>query len=400
MPEIGAMMRAIELQRLVENKVTEWRERSARVMSAGAGAGGGGGMAASYQSSNFRRYTNHRKNSAEIKRIIAKYSRRDERPREPSPPPARPPRNKKLKYSHSEDNLAAMDLGQVPRFQPEPPPRFHYTRSKYNAKSCEDLTAFVDVERSNRSKNFEENSIMNARHPQPRDRPNSCAVSEGVYRDSKYDDFDIRDDPKFVTSTPIPHRRNRHDSELLSDSDRKRDKYSELKKGSSEPNILSVSAKTTASTNTLDAKKKWTILKQPFKKGTFDCLVLWKRRKTRVEPTRFQIDYSQRNKKAGRRIVTKRRSDVRMDDEDIEREGEEVCECASACARPCLCAQKRNTKIVAGSFRDSLQDQPLVRFLYDFQGANDLSSHREWQDNSPPTGTCKFRAVISVLPDC
>ncbi|RVE50828.1 hypothetical protein evm_004577 [Chilo suppressalis] len=304
MPEIGPIMRALELQRILEGKVSEWRERSARVA-------GGASVTESYQQPlNFKRHTNRRKNSAEINRIIAKYSkpykRTDERhctatQKRPAPavPPTRPPRSKKqlasLKVlSKSEDNLAnvvgAMELHPDPTADPKP----RYL-SKYNAKSCEDITAFVDVERSMKSRNFEENSILNAKPVPRRSRQKLHSISEDIslMNDSGLE-VTYRSD--LVTSTPLTHRKtcSLGDTVLVDNFEKCRTKYNsgiELRKGSSEPDILDVSSsrESVDTMKSTDSKKRWKMLKPPFRKSALDCLFLWRGRRPKPKESSNRV---------------------------------------------------------------------------------------------------------------
>lgn len=300
MPEIGPIMRALELQRLIEDKVSEWRERSTRVA--------GASVADSYhQPLNFKRHTNRRKNSAEINRIIAKYSKPNKRAHEPyvappllprdnaPPPPQRPVRLKKiksnLKLSKSEDNLVQATIMDHPDPSAEVKSRFDF--SKYNARSCEDITAFVDIDRNKKSQNFEENSILNAKVVTKEVLPKKLhSISEDCLGTSELRDsgVEIRHVPTFVTSTPISRRRavseNVPGFETCSNysSD-----ISAIRKGSSEPDILSVtpseeSIGTVGSKKTL--KSRWKKLKPPFRKGTLDCWILWRGKKPRAQETR------------------------------------------------------------------------------------------------------------------
>lgn len=248
MQELGPMMRALELQRLIEDKVTEWRQRSSRVV--------GASIADSYQQPvNFARRANRRKNGAEINRIIAKYSktnkRADERhvsvesaPRHP--PPIRPARKKtynNLKASKSEDNLTSFGMDTSTDPDPteiKPPPRFNF---KYNAKSYEDVTAFVDVDRSRKSMIYEENSILNAK---PARRKQLHSICEATLDTTEFKDsgIEIRSE-RFATSTPISKRKTYSDGDTETLSGFKKcAKYAtnvfKLRKGSSEPDLLKV----------------------------------------------------------------------------------------------------------------------------------------------------------------
>lgn len=285
MPELGPMMRALELQRVIEDKVTEWRERSARVA--------GASVADSYQQPlNFKRHTHRRKNSAEINRIIAKYSRHNKRAHEPSAkriapvtPPTRPPRTKKpfsKALSKSEDNLANMgDVHYDPNPSDQNKPGF--SGSKYSARSYEDVTAFVDVHRTMKSKNFEQTSILNAKVAPSKPRSKLHSVSEDLTAKPALHDsgLDIRTKKEFVTSTPLSKRKTCPSESSVFDKCTNYSSVSDLRKGTSEPDILSVSSiRTTDTTRTLDSKKKWKLLKPPFKKGALDCLFLWRGKKT------------------------------------------------------------------------------------------------------------------------
>lgn len=306
MPELGPIMRAIELQRILEDKVTEWRERSARVA--------GASVADSYQQPlNFKRHTNRRKNSAEINRIIAKYSkpytRTDERfptatkltnatrkksPAPPIPVPERPPRPKKqlarLKiFSKSEDNIASV-VGAM-ELHPDPTENStSRTPFKYNAKSCEDITAFVDVGHSIKSRNFEENSILNAKPVRRNSRLKLHSICEDIsLRNDSGVEVSFRSN--FATSTPLSHRKSCASSDSVSvvsfDKCSKYNSVGELRKGSSEPDILDVnsSRESVDTTKSTGAKKRWKLLKPPFRKGALDCLLLWRPKKTRSNDT-------------------------------------------------------------------------------------------------------------------
>ncbi|XP_026733593.1 protein unc-13 homolog 4B isoform X3 [Trichoplusia ni] len=298
MPEIGPMMRALELQRLIEDKVAEWRERSARVA--------GATVADSYQQPlNFKRHTYRRKNSSEINRIIAKYSKPTKRADEPysvvrntpESTPKRPPRTKKLSnikvLSKSEDNLTSigdMELGTDPKQETRP----YFTLSKYNTKSCEDVTAFVDIHHNVKSKNFEQNSILNSKTVVQTRRPKLHSICEGVTDVSEFSDSGIEYDKSFTTSTPMSKRKTCSggfaspvDFEKCSINSTR---VGDLRKGVSEPNILSADASGSASassvnTKTMDFRKRWKMLKPPFKKGAFDCLLLWRGKKQNTAET-------------------------------------------------------------------------------------------------------------------
>lgn len=289
MPEIGPMMRALELQRLIEDKVAEWRERSARVA--------GATVADAYQQPlNFKRHTHRRKNNAEINRIIAKYSKPTKRADEPysvrltpDTSPKRPPRAKKLSkvLSKSEDNLTSIDEMEVethPKQEAQP----YFNLSKYNTKSCEDVTAFVDIHHNVKSKNFEQNSILNAKTVVPDRRPKLHSICEGVTDISEFSDSglecDRSIDRSFATSTPLPKRKTcpPGGSVLTLNFEKvtkKPTSVSDLRKGVSEPNILSADASESGISKTIDFRKRWKMLKPPFKKGAFDCLLLWRGKK-------------------------------------------------------------------------------------------------------------------------
>ncbi|KAJ8716635.1 hypothetical protein PYW07_003262 [Mythimna separata] len=290
MPEIGPMMRALELQRLIEDKVAEWRERSARVA--------GATVADAYQQPlNFKRHTYRRKNNAEINRIIAKYSKPTKRADEPysvrlSPKtsPKRPPRVKKLSkvLSKSEDNLTSIGEMEVAN-NPKPEEHPYFNLSKYNTKSCEDVTAFVDVHHNVKSKNFEQNSILNAKTVVPERRPKLHSICEGVTDISEFSDSglgcDRSIDRSFATSTPLSKRKTCPPSgSVLTLNFEKVTKkpisVSDLRKGVSEPNILRADVSESGSSKTIDFRKRWKMLKpKPFKKGAFDCLLLWRGKK-------------------------------------------------------------------------------------------------------------------------
>lgn len=303
MPEIGPMMRALELQRLIEDKVTEWRERSVRVA--------GVSVAESYQQPlNFKRHINRRKNSSEINRIIAKYSKTYNRAGEKhnvlhkisEQPPTRPARHKKvfakLKSSRSEDNLVNIGSMEV-HTHPNPektPPRFDLT--KYNAKSCEDITAFVDIDHTMKSKNFQENSILNAK-PMSKTRPKLHSICEDVFDISEFKDsgVELRHKANFATSTPISNRRTCPpiDSVSITSFDKctkfSRSDGDKLRKGSSEPNILSDKSnlkldEQIGDAKSLDGKRGWKILKPHFRRGTFDCILRWRGKKPQTSQTK------------------------------------------------------------------------------------------------------------------
>ncbi|KAG6450866.1 hypothetical protein O3G_MSEX006811 [Manduca sexta] len=302
MPELGPMMRALELQRLIEDKVTEWRERSARVA--------GATVAESYQQPlNFKRHTHRRKNSAEINRIKAKYSKpykRTDEPFRPSfvcdEPPTRPPRNKKLSsflkvLSKSEDNLATIGVMEI-HPDPKEPAKPHFTVSKYNTKSCEDVAAFANVHRNITSKNFEKHSILNAKIVSDNSKPKLRSISEDVQVISEFDDsaVELRIRPSFATSTPVTKRQSCvSEGNALDYGFQKCTNYSSdvsgLRKGNSEPDILSADSKGLSDTKTIDWRKRWKQLKPPFKKGAFDCLLRWRPKKpkeTAVTSRRIQ----------------------------------------------------------------------------------------------------------------
>ncbi|KAJ8723334.1 hypothetical protein PYW08_003246 [Mythimna loreyi] len=291
MPEIGPMMRALELQRLIEDKVAEWRERSARVA--------GATVADAYQQPlNFKRHTYRRKNNAEINRIIAKYSKPTKRADEPysvrlSPEsfPKRPPRVKKLSnlkvLSKSEDNLTSigeMEVATDPKQVDHP----YFNLSKYNTKSCEDVTAFVDVHHNVKSKNFEQNSILNAKTVVPNRRPKLHSICEGVTDISEFSDSGLGCDRSidrcFATSTPLSKRKTcpPNGSVMTLNFEKVTKKpisVSDLRKGVSEPNILRADVSESGSSKTIDFRKRLKMLKPPFKKGAFDCLLLWRGKK-------------------------------------------------------------------------------------------------------------------------
>ncbi|XP_050348300.1 protein unc-13 homolog 4B isoform X2 [Nymphalis io] len=295
MPELGPIMRALELQRLVENKVTEWRDRSARVA--------GTSVADSYQQPlHFKRHTNRRKNSAEINRIIAKYSKPSKRTDEhrftlqkcPEEPPVRPIRLRKLrnniKISRSEDNLVnigVMDTNPDPPIENKEQPR--YSLSKYNTKSCEDITAFVDFSNIMKSKNFDENSILNAKTV-PNARHTLHIIGEDISEISEFSDsaVDFRFKNEFATSTPLSNRKTcpPGDSVSVNDFEKCANYQSDLKKGNSEPDILR--KKSVESGSTLDFRKKWKLIRPPFRKGTFDCLLRWRGKKPPSNRSRIQ----------------------------------------------------------------------------------------------------------------
>lgn len=299
MPELGPMMRALELQRLIEDKVSEWRERSARVA-------GGATVADSYQQPlNFKRHTHRRKNSSEINRIIAKYSRPNKRAdehhvtritsesppiRPPRGPPSRPPRTKKLSnskiFSKSEDNLASMGDCDMHPDPDENKPRFNL--AKYNAKSCEDVTAFVDIHHVRKSKNFAQTSIMNARivdNPRPpRVKLHSICEDLTVVSDFNDSGLDLRKKSDFATSTPLSQRKTfSSEGSVFEKCNNYSKSESEMRKGRSEPDILSLSSIDSVGTSkTIDSKKKWKLgLKPPFRKGAFDCLLRWRGKKAK-----------------------------------------------------------------------------------------------------------------------
>nr|XP_026489849.1 protein unc-13 homolog 4B isoform X5 [Vanessa tameamea] len=294
MPELGPIMRALELQRLVENKVTEWRERSARVA--------GTSVADSYQQPlHFKRHTNRRKNSAEINRIIAKYSKPSKRTDEhrftlqkcPEEPPVRPVRLRRLrnniKASRSEDNLVNIGVMDTtdPTAENEEQPR--YSLSKYNNKSYEDISAFVDISHTMKSKNFDENSILNAK-PIPNARHTLHVIGEDISDISEFSDsgVDFRFRNKFATSTPLSNRKTcpPGDSVSVIDFERCVKNQGDLKKGTSEPDILR--KKSVESGSTLDFRKKWKLIRPPFRKGTFDCLLRWRGKKPPSNQSRIQ----------------------------------------------------------------------------------------------------------------
>ncbi|XP_021207893.2 protein unc-13 homolog 4B isoform X2 [Bombyx mori] len=294
MPELGPMMRALELQRVIEDKVAEWRERSARVA--------GATVAESYQQPlNFKRHTHRRKNSAEINRIIAKYSKPYKRTDEPDhvtrdvpgKVPTRPPRHKKLSVtkglSKSEDNLAAVGVMEtVPdKIEHVKPP---FNISKYKTKSCEDVTAFVDVHHSMKSKHFEQHSILNAKVVPSNSRLKLHSISEDISVVSELTDsgFEVRDKSSFITSTPISKRKTCPVNSSLTNLGVEKcsiytNSVNDLRKGRSEPDILGANkTESMDGVKTIDWRKRWRQLKPPFKKGTFDCLLLWRGRRPRA----------------------------------------------------------------------------------------------------------------------
>lgn len=306
MPELGPIMRALELQRLIENKVTEWRERSARVA--------GTSVADSYQQPlHFKRHINRRKNSAEINRIIAKYSRPNKRPDEhrftlpkcPKEPPVRPARQKKLKtnlkVSRSEENLLNVGVMDAPDPTVNDRVQQRFSLSKYNTKSCEDITAFVDFGHTMKSKNFEENSILNSKSAPSAPNAESSSVARRNLH-SIGEDISIITDlgdsgihfrhsvSNFATSTPISNRKTCPPGDTVSvlefDTCAKYNTVmnGELKKGISEPDILS--KKSVESGSTLDIRKRWKLIKPPFRKGAFDCLLRWRGKKPQTDQSR------------------------------------------------------------------------------------------------------------------
>ncbi|XP_061378434.1 protein unc-13 homolog 4B isoform X2 [Danaus plexippus] len=289
MRELGAKMRASELQRLIENKVSEWRERSARVA--------GASMAESYQQPHFKRHTNRRRNNAEINRIIAKYSKSHKRADERLAvderlPPVRPVRYKNksnvLKTSRSEDNLTNIRV-----MDSHPGAASNETRSfdlsKYSTKSCEDITAFVDFGHTMKSKNFEENSILNSKTVPTRHTLHS--IDEDVSDISEFSDsgVSVRYKSKFATSTPLSNRKTCPPDSVSVIEFQKCSNFpsvSELRKGSSDPDI--VSEKSINSSCTLDSRKRWKLPKPQFRKGTFDCLLRWRGKKPTSNQSRVQ----------------------------------------------------------------------------------------------------------------
>ncbi|CAG9133245.1 unnamed protein product [Plutella xylostella] len=261
------------------------------------------GPAAYHPRANFTRHTNRRKNSAEINRIIAKYSRPNSRTDERhasiqtsqtrkqvhsyQAPPVRPARQKKgsLKGSKSEDNLANMDSDVSYYPEIKPPPRY-----KYRTKSCEDITAFVDVNHSKKSTMYQENSILNSKtasqvRPVPLPRKQLHSICEDSMTEFKDSAIEIRSEDSFRTSTPISKRKTYSEGEFGTMSGfQKCVKYTSnvftLRKGRSEPDILSASTsvESVGSSKTLDAKKRWKNLKSPFRKAAFSFLVPWKKK--------------------------------------------------------------------------------------------------------------------------
>lgn len=261
MQELTTMMRAIELQRAIEDKVSEWRQRSAKVT--------GKNMADSYQQPiNFKRQINRRKHSAEINKIYAKYSKpinidknAGERhfvvQKRPSPPPIRPPRVKKQKnISKSADNLTNINLDTSIVGN-------RILKNKYETKS--------DDRKYNRHSLDE---ILD-------------------YNDFK--DIENKKKINIMTSTPIIVRKSSQEESIEIQDFKKCSKYSasvndlsDIRKGNSEPNILSASdsRESLDSVKTSGYKKKWKFLKKPFRKGTFDRFLVWKTKKPHKETTR------------------------------------------------------------------------------------------------------------------
>ncbi|XP_034829314.1 protein unc-13 homolog 4B isoform X2 [Maniola hyperantus] len=350
MPELGPMMRALELQRLIENKVSEWRERSARVA--------GASVVDSYQQPlHFKRHTNRRKNSAEINRIIAKYSRPNKRPDErrftlqkcPEEPPVRPARHKKLfdklKFSRSEDNLAnigVMDTHPDPTVIKAPP---RSKLSKYKTKSCEDITEFVDFNHTMKSKIFEENSILNAKTV-PKERNALHNIGEDSSDNiSEIEDsgINLRHKPIFVTSTPLSNRKTcpAGDSVSVFEFEKcvKYSSVSDLQKGTSVPDIHSRIS--VGSESTLDARKRWKLIKPPFRKGTFDCLLRWRGKKqpphhqTKIQEVddsffeKFGSILKQVSQKAALEESTPLAPLKEVEEQDEEQKATDVSECQS-----------------------------------------------------------------------
>ncbi|XP_059057517.1 protein unc-13 homolog 4B isoform X2 [Achroia grisella] len=299
MPEIGSIMRTLELHRLVEDKVSEWRARSARVT--------GASVIDSYQQPvSFKRHTNRRKNSAEINRIIAKYSKPHKRTLEPyfsnniETPPTRPPRQKKLLarlkvMSKSEDNLTSV-VGAID-IHPNPRRDEHHTKLfKYDAKSCEDITAFVDVNHKIKSQNFRENSILNERCPPKNIVSKLHSINEDMLDYTVFSENSKKINENFVTSTPLSKRKSYPSSDCVTVNDfEKCTKYTtnvnDIRKSSSEPDILSV-GRSTESQNTnrsLDLRKRWKLLKPVFPKRAFNGLLRWRKKKPCADSTPRRI---------------------------------------------------------------------------------------------------------------
>lgn len=285
------MMRTLELQRLIEDKVSEWRARSARVS--------GTSVADSYQQPlNFKRHTNRRKNSAEINRIIAKYSKPNKRADEryctaqniPEKPPTRPPRLKKfgLKvFSKSEDNLANIMDTRLPSTSQD---HTQKKLSKYNTKSYEDITAFVDIDQNVKSKNFAEKSIMNAKTVPKNIRPKLHSINEDLLDYSVFSDNRVGGENKtsFATSTPLSLRKSCppiSDSVPVNGFEKctNYNSVNELRKGISEPDILScnISRESLDIAKSLDSKKRWSLLKPSFNIGALNVIRKWRGKKQR-----------------------------------------------------------------------------------------------------------------------
>lgn len=281
MQELSSMMRAMELQRVIEDKVSEWRQRSARVA--------GKTVADSYQQPvTFKRQVNRRKNSAEINKIIAKYSKPNcnrnagekhniiQRPPSP-PPPIRPARVKKrATISKSVDNLTKIDVHSEPT-------NGSLVTKRYETKSHDDLTALGDVRV--KSSRFQEHSIM-ARN-EPNIKPNISIEDNNNIDYNDFKNIEKRKRRSIATSTPITERKPVNSNDNFKKCINYGASVSDLRKGVSEPDILSATgSRDSLNSAKTEYKKKWKILRQPFRKGTFDCLLLWKNRKSRKDQTR------------------------------------------------------------------------------------------------------------------
>ncbi|KAM3965051.1 C2 and C2B_Munc13-like domain-containing protein staccato isoform 2-T2 [Aphomia sociella] len=382
MLELGPMMRSLELHRLVEDKVSEWRARSARVS--------GATVADSYQQPlNFKRHTNRRKNSAEINRIIAKYSKPNKRTDEshftskntPEKPPARPPRQKKLLsrlkvLSKSEDNLSTV-VGAM-EIHPNPTEIRSQTTFKYNAKSCEDITAFIDVNRNVKSKNFEENSILNARGAPENIRPKLHSISEDLLDYTVFSEKSkTKNETNFVTSTPLSKRNScpPSDSVTVNNSFEKCNKYAtsvnDLRKGSSEPNILSADRDedSISANKTLDLKKPWRLLKPVFPKGKIDALFRWRKKKPRNEdnakPRIQEVDdgffekFGQILKQASQRAALEESTPLAPFKESEDQDGEQNAEVDSQVESRSLADSGHGTLVDADSEPGDLEKLEL-----------------------------------------
>jgi hypothetical protein len=170
---------------------------------------------------------------------------------------------------------------------PTAEPKFSHL-SRYNAKSCEDITAFIDVDRSMKSRNFEENSILNAKSA-PKSNKNLHSISENISVMNNDSGVGLRCRPNFVTSTPLTYRKSCTIGDTVSvNSFDKCTSYSNssgLRKGSSEPDILDMnsSRESIQTTKSTDTRKRWKLLKPPFRKGALDCLLLWRGKKPKTK---------------------------------------------------------------------------------------------------------------------